>query len=554
MKKFVFDNKILILVILLGFFLRICQVSLMPPSLNWDEVSHGYNAYSIIKNGTDEWGVSFPLIFRAFGDYKLPVYIYATAASEIFFGLSAFAVRFPSVLSGVVSIVFMYLLTRKLFKEEKVALITAFLMAISPWDLFLSRIAVEANLALALIISGIYFLVSGIEKKNKTLILGVFLLSLSVWTYNSARVFVPLILVAYLIIYRKELMKNFSVSKVHILISGFLVALFFIPMFYQLVHTEGSARYENVQILDQGAIAQINDLRQKTNMPDAVERVLFNKVTYFGESFAINYIKHFSPSFLFFSGGDNYQFNVQGFGLLYIVNLPIFAYGFFLLLSKARKKKTVQVLFVWLLLSPVAASITRESPHTLRSIMMVAPVIIITGYGVIKLSKKFDSKYFLGAYILILIISFVSYWNIYWGGYRKDYSFAWQYGYKQVANIIKDKYQNYEKIVISKKYGEPHEFLLFYLAIDPHKYIADPNLIRYFKSNWYWEDRFDKFYFVNDWDIPKTSSHFVLESGGEFDCASCLLFTSPGNAPEGWRKIDEIDFLSGENAFDVYEH
>jgi len=86
-------------IVLLGAAARFSGLESLPPSLNWDEVSHGYNAYSLFKTGGDEWGVTLPAIFRAFGDYKLPVYIYATVLSEVLFGLTATGVRFFSVIT-----------------------------------------------------------------------------------------------------------------------------------------------------------------------------------------------------------------------------------------------------------------------------------------------------------------------------------------------------------------------------------------------------------------------------------------------------------------------
>jgi hypothetical protein len=71
-------------------------------------------------------------------------------------------------------------------------------------------------------------------------------------------------------------------------------------------------------------------------------------------------------------------------------------------------------------------------------------------------------------------------------------------------------------------------------------------------------DRFDKFYFVNDWQIPKSGYNFVLESKGTFNClpttGSCLLITSPGNYPKGWSKLDTINFLDGSPAFEIYSN
>lgn len=536
-----------------GFLIRIVGIADVPPSLNWDEVSHGYNAYSILKTGKDEWGDVMPSIFRAYGDYKLPVYIYLTALSVAVFDLTAFAVRLPSVLFGTASILFVYLLAKKLSKNENIGIISALLMAISPWSFFLSRAALEANVSLTLIIAGVYYLINGFEKRNRETIYGALFLGLSVWTYNSARIFVPLLLAPLIFIFRREVLKLWEQNRLLVALPFGILLLFLIPMFIQLFNAEGSARYENVQILDIGAIAEINERRQVAQLPSLVERALYNKATYFAEHFVANYVRHFSPVFLFISGGDNYQFNIPGYGLLYLVTLPFWLYGLYKFIREKRNDRLFLVFFVWLVLSPVAASLTRESPHTLRSLMMMVPVMMFTAYGVWEFSQRY--KQIKPTYYLIVIgISFISYLKFYAIDYKMVHSFAWQYGYREVANIIEEKYDDYEKIVITKKYAEPHEFILFYLKVHPENYRNDPNLSRFFKSNWYWVDRFDKFYFVNDWNIPETSSTFVLETGEEFDCASCILFTSPGNAPEGWRKIDEIKFLNDQIAFEVYEH
>ncbi|KKT61728.1 MAG: hypothetical protein UW56_C0020G0017, partial [Candidatus Collierbacteria bacterium GW2011_GWD1_44_27] len=165
----------LLLFTLLGGLLRFWKLDSFPVSLNWDEASHGYNAYSILLTGKDEWGVRFPLIFRAFGDYKLPFYIYLSTIPVWLFGLSAFTVRFVSALAGTLAIPGIYLLTRELFSTtpttqheittnnhepvtSNFALTTAFLLAVSPWHFFISRPALEANLSLTLIIFGSYFL------------------------------------------------------------------------------------------------------------------------------------------------------------------------------------------------------------------------------------------------------------------------------------------------------------------------------------------------------------------------------------------------------------
>src|SRR3989344_5610112 len=121
------NSLFLILIVLFAFLIRFIAIDKFPPSLNWDEVSHGYNAYSILTTGKDEWGQPFPAIFRAYGDYKLPVYIYIATITEAIFGVNALGVRLPSILAGTLSVFFTYLLAIKLTKINRIGIIAAFL-------------------------------------------------------------------------------------------------------------------------------------------------------------------------------------------------------------------------------------------------------------------------------------------------------------------------------------------------------------------------------------------------------------------------------------------
>lgn len=543
----------------------------LPPSLNWDEVSHGYNAYSILKTGKDEWGNTLPLIFRAYGDYKLPVYIYITAFSEKVFGLNAFAVRFPSAIAGVITVIFTYLLTNKLFLKEfdiktrrYIASLASLLVTIEPWSLFLSRGAFEANLALTFFLAGVYFLFVGF-KTSLIIVFSLTLLGLSVWTYNSYRIFVPLMLIIFFLIYQKKFLAIFRRNKKLSVSCFFVLLLFFIPMFLQLLSSSGQARYGKVTILDEGAIEQIHKLRQKSDLNPLLTRLIYNRPIYFLEIFLRNWASHFTFSFLFFKGGTNYQFSVPQHGLLYPLNLFPFVLGLVFLL-KRRSKENLLILF-WMLVAPVPSSLTREAPHVLRSITILPTPMLVTSLGVVTFIGWFKSLNVLRSlsksvfifYIFLTALFLENYLNIYFNDYKRDYSFSWQYGYKEVVEFVKSHFWEYDKVIVTKKYGEPHEFFLFFWPWDPEKYIKDPNLIRFYQSEWYWVDRFDKFYFVNDWDIPKDDlQDFKLESGGNISClmsvARCLLATSPGSVPKGWKKLEVINFLDGKTAFEIYEN
>ncbi len=66
----------LLVVFLATLFLHFYKLTSIPSGLNQDETSIGYNAYSVLTTGKDEYGKSYPIYFKSFGDEKLPVYIY----------------------------------------------------------------------------------------------------------------------------------------------------------------------------------------------------------------------------------------------------------------------------------------------------------------------------------------------------------------------------------------------------------------------------------------------------------------------------------------------
>ncbi len=240
-----------------------------------------------------------------------------------------------------------------------------------------------------------------------------------------------------------------------------------------------------------------------------------------------------------------------------IVSLPFFYIGLVWLGKNLKDKKDYQLLAAWLFLAPIPAAITVDRFAVIRSTAMLPIPELLSAAGlfvfldfVIKKKFSFLKPLTLVLFFVLLAYGIETYMANYIGDYTRNYSWSWQYGYKEVVNFAKENYSKYDKIIITKKYGEPHEFFLFYLAWDPAKYQNNPNAIRFFQSDWYWVDRFDKFWFVNDWQVKD----LVTESKVKIACTSvkCLLVTSPGNYPAGWSKIKEIDFLDGKPDFEIY--
>jgi len=75
-----------------------------PSGLSVDEAAIGYNAYSILETGKDEYGQSFPVLIKSFGDYKAPVYTYLLVPVYKLWGMNVFTTRSISAAAGVTGV------------------------------------------------------------------------------------------------------------------------------------------------------------------------------------------------------------------------------------------------------------------------------------------------------------------------------------------------------------------------------------------------------------------------------------------------------------------
>ncbi len=192
MKK-VLNNKLLIVIIFFAFILRIVSLSSFPTGFTQDEAALGYDAYSLLETGKDQWGEAFPLSFRSFGDFKMPLYTYLAAPSVHIFGLNVFAVRLPNALFGTLTVLATFLMVYELTKRKNFALISSLFMAISPWATSLSRGAFEANLTAFFIPIGVWAFYKAI-KSPRWIWVAACSFGLNIFSYHSARLFTPFLI------------------------------------------------------------------------------------------------------------------------------------------------------------------------------------------------------------------------------------------------------------------------------------------------------------------------------------------------------------------------
>ncbi len=468
--------------------------------------------------------------------------MYATIPFVYLFGLSETTVRLPSAVFGSLLPLVIYFFSLLLFKKKSVSLAAAFFVALSPWSLFLSRQAIQTTPAALLLVLGVLLFIKGIKQNSNLSILGTLVLGLSAYAYHNTRIFTPLLFLVLLFHYKGQLL--LSLKKTVLMMT--LAAVFFIPLFFVVFSPEGSARSAWVGILDQGAINDINTARGASTLSPFLARLAHNKVTYFVPKAFGNYLGYFSPGFLTLRGGTQFQFNVQGFGIINPLDLVLLYFGLALLISRYRKlDQDKKFLLYWLLLSPLPAAVTRDPYQVVRATTMLPVVYLVIAFALtetLAFTKNWDKNKKIILFSLFFLI-YVSWFGLYLRNlifdYSNKYSRAWQYGYRQAIIYAKENYDRYNRIAFTKNYGEPHEFVLFFNSYDPDRYRSDPNLVRYGQSNWFWVDSFDKYLFINDWEVKKKSADFK----------NTLLITSPGNYDPKGKLLETINFLDGSPAF-----
>lgn len=498
---------LLTLIIFLGFFLRFWLLGNNPASLDWDEASLGYNAYSILKTGKDEYGNFLPFSIRSFNDYKPPLYVYLSVVPIWIFGLTEFSTRFISAALGSLSVVVVFLLIKELFplSSNRLRFLTTFLFAVSPWHLQFSRVAFEANAALFFFLVGILFHFKGF-KKGIYFFVSFTSFAFSLYSYHSPRLVVPFILLGLLVLYFRQTRLN---AKAYIL-SALLFAFLAFPIVRQL-QSSTEARFSSVTILKPTERLKQSILLMQSDYvgSDSIGSLMHNRRIIFAREILAGYLDHFNFDFLFLTGDAAGRHHPVGMGMLYAWEFPFLLAGIFYLIKS--KQKSSYFVFWWFLSAPLASSVTEATPHAVRSLLFLPTFQILSAAGVlffISFIRKLTHKKLYYVFILsVFIVNFYYYLHTYWILTPIEYASWWQYGYKEMVeevNKIKDQYQ---KVLVTYQYDQPYVYFLFYTRYDPLSYQNQWNGQEILRA----QRSFDKYEFRNiDWEKDAKSINTLL--------------------------------------------
>jgi 4-amino-4-deoxy-L-arabinose transferase-like glycosyltransferase len=464
----------LFFILFLATVLRFWNLGIVPPGLFGDEADTGYQAYSILKTGRDYFGNLLPIHFQSYGDWRVPLYIYLDSFFVGFWGLNEIAVRLPAAIIGILAVLVSFFLGRTIGKDEKIGLMTAFLVAISPWHLHFSRAAFEAILLTFLFPLAIIIFLKGLELKNKYhFFIAAFILGLTPYAYNTPKLFLPIIILALLVLFRKELLSQKRKTAVFLVVLGFVL----LPIVIDVFRGPGIARFNSLSILNDESIPErVRLAREASSLPASAQRLLYNKVGFWTQDFLDNYLSSFSTQFLFIRGDPSPRQSAGGRGELYLFELPFLLIGLAVFCFQALKKrnKFAQLTLLFILLTPIPAALTQGGgEHAIRLLAMIPWFQLMIASGIVYFSQKFIKKkwrkVFWPSLFLVAFFSFFLFILNYFDQYPKVSGRWWNFGYREVFDYVNQVEDQYDQIYISSSWEPSLVYTLFYSQFSPQE-------------------------------------------------------------------------------------
>lgn len=439
-----------LLLFVLGAVIRLVYIGSIPPGLNQDEASIGYDAYAILHYGIDRSGVHLPIHLTAWGSGQNALYAYLSMPFLLLFGLTPLSVRALSAVMGLIGMLFFYLIMKQLFTTRTAGIAAMFFIVINPWHIMMSRWALESNLFPTLILIAVYCILQSFHSP-KWIYAFTAVLALSLYAYGTAYFFVPVFALgtAILLLYSKVL-------KVRTLLwNGLLFVLLALPILLFIV---------------------INhyDLQAITTPLLSVPKLTMPRVEQISSVFSGQLLQTASDNFrefiqIMLSGSDGLPWNsISWYGYAYPGALPFALIGLIVTIQalrrQGRKEAGRAVILLWLLTAMLMAFITTVNINRINIIFY--PVIMLVAAGFIWLYQKLKIAGILSA--IAFTVMFASFAVVYFRDFpdRIGPSF-----FDSLGEAIQYASENSTgEVYVTDEVNMPYIYVLFYERINPHDF------------------------------------------------------------------------------------
>lgn len=474
-----FLSLVIILVIIVP---RFYNLGSQPPGLHIDEVSFAADAKAIAQTGRDTWNEPWPLIFKAFGEWKAPGLVYSMAFWTWTLGVMNNAVaRLPSAIAGITILLTLGLTLREFISKKSwaIILLTVFVIAFSPWHFDMSRIFYEAFSALALFAISLYFITKATlsQKSNfKLWILAAVFAALSGYWYASIR-YIVILSLAFAILVQPWTFKLKIKNGLYLLAILIFVGIGWVG---DLVSDKGLNRLHYYQTKSkEGATLEIDEKRQYCYLSVNRDNVrvkpcyaVWNKPVLKITSSIKTYATYLGSDYLFSKSISEFGIDSE-YGAYLPPVLPIYLIGLFVVLrgciayitslldSKSKTNPVDRTYLIYVTtalisLAPAAVANNINMRMGLISLYVAAMIIGIGFYTCYVWISTYLRKiewivYLLFAFVIMFYItqSLMHYFLV----FTRSNDLMWTSDAGAVFGQIKSVSKDYDRIVDSELHG-----------------------------------------------------------------------------------------------------
>ena len=496
---------LLLLTLLVASLSRIYKLNSIPSILSEKEALMGYSSYSILETGKD-LTAKFPLFEIDSSKEKLfSLYSFLSLPSIIFFNLDHSSVRLPSAIMGTLQVFLLFFFTKEIFKKTspnqatKIASLSALFLAISPWNVFYSRLVSPENLSLTFFLAALYFLIRG----QSNIISSIFL-TISMFSWDGSLVLTPLLIITYfLLVPESKTKKRFIV----LLIAIEAICLIFTKQF--------DIVFKNTLLA--GA--------DQLNLPKKI---------------LTNFLDYFSADFLFFKGDYRIKFWLRDLGIIYLFFLPFLIAGILSIFQE--RGKITKFFLLWPVFCFAYAALGVNMRDVQKSLWASIPLQTIMATGFLTVFQKIKKspnkilKILFSSFIFACFYNILLFFHFYLVHFPQKGANEPEYALHKSGIFLAQNYQNYQKILIDYKYGNFYLYTLFYMNYPPKLYQVSVQK----------PDYFGKFEFIRtkkeDLNLPKTLYIFDFDKEKQ---------TLPKEV--GMKKIADFSTLNGDSILTAWE-
>lgn len=340
-------NLLVVLVLLVALFFRTYHLDRVPPGVDGDEMFNGWDAHRVWK-GT--LAVYFPANFG-----REPILIYLIALATRLLGTSAWTLRLPMVLCGVVGLAFTWALARRLF-NARVAILATALISISLWPIRLDRVALRAGLQAVFQAAAAYALWRTLnDRSNRWSIAAGLLTGLTLYTYTASRVF-PVVLILWLLMNLVVNRRLMRANGKRLALIGAVAGLVLLPLGLFALRHPGTLN-NRVRELNY----ELHHLRQGDLDP------LWHSVK--------------AAMGMFTQVGDvKWRYNPSGRPVFDKVTGGLFYLGLIISLFRARRPAYL-LLLIWLPIMLAPTVLSTGTPSFWRSVGALTPIYLLPAIG-----------------------------------------------------------------------------------------------------------------------------------------------------------------------------